>query len=381
MSEFSVNTNILEKTSSDLKSISDKLNSIASQADSTLKKTRKSCTESIIRYGKDKIAVGSILCCGQDMLNLSSVLSDVAAIYKNSENNVKDKKFASEKDSDSENLIKKLGTQFFEILEKCGFRIVSTAGGKITIERDKHIFLDSYEYLSKIPVIGNLILPFLMRRTGFDPDQLVGLKQTIVVDFLQGENESQFTNLNNFDGDVSGRIMKITYTAEGDDYKSEIEYSLLDGEAAFSANPLEGADWLAPATLIKAGGSVVNIKGSVRHGSEKDNVKIGFNFDGPSAGAAIENGIGGIEYTDAAGESHTGNGYTDEKELSASVVSGRVYVQATIDGVQNTVAVSGDAVAAGAGGELAVTDTGVSASVDAEIIAGIGLAISSVWGD
>ena len=74
-------------------------------------------------------------------------------------------------------------------------------------------------------------------------------------------------------------------------------------------------------------------------------------------------------------------GYTDEKELSASVVSGRVYVQGTINGVENTIAVSGDAVAAGAGGEVAITDTGASASIDTEIIAGIGLAISSVWGD
>ncbi len=383
MSEFSVKTDIIAKVSSDLQNISDKINNIASQTESTLKNTRKSCTEDIFRYGKDKIVISSILNCKQDILTLSAFLTNTATIYEKCEKNVADKKFSKNKKNSLKKTARFNGYSFTEGQSIARFKVVEiTDSGDIIIERDKHIFLDSYDFLSKIPILNTLILGPLMKKTGFNPEQLVGVKQKIIIESVpKGKKDGQFNNLGDFDGEASGYVQKITYIAESDDYKSEIEFTSLEGSTGIGANPLEDVDWLSPAMLIKASGTGTKIKGKFRHGTEKDNITTGFDINILDGSINMENGIGNVEFTDAAGESHRGNGFIDEKGASASCVSGRVYVQGTVNSVKNTIAVTGGAGGAGGRGEVAITDNGVAVTADAEILAGLGLAISSVWGD
>lgn len=395
MADFSVKTEALSTASSNLQNISERIDSIASQVSTVLKNTRRTGAEAITRLAKDTIIVASIGICKDEMHSLSVLLADVAELYANGEKNISDKSFGygteTRKKQNGDELFEEVRTATFNGLtlkagdKIAGFEVTEiTENGEIILEREKHIVIDLCDLISDHPEY-NLIWGPMALWAKTTPSQYEGVSQKIIIQTNpSGKSSGYFNNLSDFDGEASGCIQKITYIEEGKNYKSEIEVIALEGEAEIGGDSTkENPNWLDPSTFMKgeAGVTAAKIKGNIRRGSEENNVNIGFELDIGDAGIGGKNGFGNIEFVDAIGESHEAIGIGQEAKASASAISGRVTAQAVVNGVENTIGVTGGVGGVGASGGWAATDKGFKAEVDAEIIAGLGFVVSSVWGD
>lgn len=396
MPAFYVNTETLSTESENLKTISDEVRSIASETLKILRKTKTSAASSIATLAKDTIVFASINLCAEEMESLSSSLVAVSEIYNNSEKSVIDKSFV--KGTTTENPYNADGTdaktavfngfvfrEGDEIVEGLGFKVVEiTDDGQILIERDTHILVDAYDFILRNPWLKAFAGPLLSLQNYMAKQTASDVKQKIIIETgFDNKTNGHYNNLGDFDKDCSTSFQKITYVSEGEFYKAEFEITPLDAGAGAQVGGIGESSWLNPASFFagEAGAAAVNIKGNIRQGKENNNVNIGFDFDVASAGVDFKNGYGeDISFVDASGEKQTGTGYSQDMGASASAVSGRAYVQAVVNGVENTVAVTGGAGGVGGSGNIAITDSGFSAGIDAEVVAGLGFAISSVWG-
>lgn len=392
MPEYSVRTETLSTASENLKNISTEIGNIASEAKTTLRKTKTSAAAAITDFAKDTVLVASINLCAEDMTSLSDLLAEVTEAYNNSEKCVIDKSFGNsqttDKSQDSSTSPPKTavfnGITLKEGDAIAGFKIIEiTDDGKIIIERERHALLDVYNSILSNPLLKAFAGPLLPLQNLMARQTASDVKQKIIIETgFDNETSGYYNNLGDFDKDCSTSFQKITYVSEGENYKAEFEVTPLDAGAGAQVGGIGESSWLNPASFfaVEAGAAALNIKGNIRQGTEDNNVNIGFDLDAAGAEAAFKNGYGeDIGFVDATGEEQSGTGYSQEMGASASAVNGRAYVQVVVDGIENTVAATAGAGGIGGSGNFAITDNGFSAGVDAEVVAGLGLAISSVW--
>ena len=394
MADFTVNLEQMATSVNDMKNISKRLSGISQDVSSVFAQTRKSVTMKLAQNLQRAAVCSSINNCAEDFNKLSVGLQQGVQFYRDTEkrldsSNTKNfKTVLSEVTEVISEAVKMNSVHvFLDALEQAdgfmGFNIERTDEYTLVLERDRHLALDLCDI-----ILSN---EKLVKALGIHARYLQGcsiiledVSQKIILDFTPNpDSDGHFNNTSDMSGEASFSWYNIEYISEGTNYKGNFLISVVDAKAEGESKSLFDWGWLSPvtATSMLAGGTVAAIKTNIRVGTEDEYIKIGLNGDVLTAGVEATQGIGTHEFTDAAGETQTGTGIFDTKRLSASVVDGRAYIQTKFCGVEDTLALTGSVEGTGGAGSVAITDNGYVASLDAELIAGIGLAFSRIWGD
>lgn len=376
MADFSVKVQVLSNSQESFSTMSGRLADIADEAKYIISKVGRTAVGDLFDTIQSIKTHSDINNCSTDMRNLADALESIAQLYNRTELCIINKDFTENRVVNFFGIPVKVGTSVM------GFVVTDvTSDGRLVLERENHIIEDTYHYFDDYPAIQAAMMIACPSISIFTDGLAKDVKQKIIIDYGCWDSDGEASNISNANGSFDGSAYKFTYITEGEYYKSELEYTVLNVNGEGEISSWDPETILSPTNFLngEAGAGVGNIKGNVRFGTEEDNFNIGIEIDALSAEANINEGIGGVSYKDAAGERQEGNGVSIGAGASASVVEGTITLQAVNDGKASTVSVSGDYLSAGGGAGLAVTDEGMSANLDIEAIVGVGIAISQEW--
>lgn len=376
MADFSVKVQVINNTQDAFSAMSGRLATIADEAKYVISQVGRTAVGDLFDTIQSFKTHNDINNCSVDMKNLANALEKIAQLYNTTEKCIINKDFSENRTVLFNGTLLKVGDTIL------GFVVTEiTADGRLVLERDTHILIDVYKALDKYPALKTAMTVLNASHILFTEGPFQDVKQKIIVDFGNWEDDGEAANIGNASGNFDGSVYKFTYITEGEYYKSELEYSVLNVNGEGEISTWDPEKFLTPTNFFngEAGAGVGNIKGNIRIGMEDDNFNIGIEVDALSAQANANNGMGEVSYTDAAGEKHEGTGLAKGVGASASVVEGAITLQTVKDGKASTVSVSADYLGAGGSAGLAVTDEGMSANIDVEAIIGVGLAISQEW--
>lgn len=368
MSSFEVKTQVLVKSSEELKGISDRVQDIADEARNTINKTRSSISSRLAQSGKSSVIHASISLCSSDMTKLSQILKKASDTYNVYEEKIKsdEHSFAvSAATAAAAAAVTAAGANSSQVETEDGAVSSGLKGSVVYGEKSgkgEFLGLDTSGKAS-----GSLL--------GYDVDG----KTSATWDTQEGEikigaegNATAYAAK----GELEGSIGALKGTAEG--------AALVAGTSGSIGLSIMKDNKFSPSLEadVKAKANVVEGEAGVQLGSDENNAHAKAKGSALGAEASASAGVGVIEVKDKeTGKVSTQLGVEGSVGAEAYLAKGEVSGGLSILGIDFDVSVSGKAGAVGVSAGGSITTGGVSGKIGGALGLGAGLEVSVDWSD